>query len=386
MKSKILILAMLLVISIASLASLVSAKDVIYLVTDGTDSIFIQTLDELGLSYDVKKYYEVDDFNFSDYKLILLADDYFVNWYKIPINNMPALVASGRDNVANWGWTVRTTEILDSSNPLRAGINLSNPIARGFNSSNVSIYTSKSARAYIMDKMDIYTGFQLVAYSLRDRDDALVAFAPAGTVLTHAGKSDTLVNADSVYFGITQTQYWTSETKQLFKNSLQWLYEQSNPPTRFNITIKSGWNAISLPFSLAENNVSDIFGAYPAISSVKKYESILLNASEMQTNEGYFVYSSSDLIVPISGYPVSDSQSINLKEGMNLVGIASLSNRNFSSLNLPAEVMEISKRNSNGVFTRSTKYGGIWFNDFNFEPGSAYWIKANADATWTYVP
>ena len=69
---------------------------------------------------------------------------------------------------------------------------------------------------------------------------------------------------------------------------------------------------------------------------------------------------------------------------MNLVGISSTKNILLSSL--PSQVIEVSKRNSDGSYQVATKYFGTWFNTFELEPGKGYWFKLNSDASWSYSP
>ena len=69
---------------------------------------------------------------------------------------------------------------------------------------------------------------------------------------------------------------------------------------------------------------------------------------------------------------------------MNLVGITSSSDLDFSSL--PSQVIEVAKRNTDGSYDIAVRYLFGWNNDFNLEPGEGYWFKTTGGATWTYNP
>tara|TARA_Y100000310_G_scaffold320319_1_gene376656 strand:+ start:2488 stop:3618 length:1131 start_codon:yes stop_codon:yes gene_type:complete len=361
-----------------NLASAVN-YDVAYIVTNEPESEFIDAMEDLELSYDIIHYQEINslNFNFDNYKIILLNNDYFVNWNKIPINDKPALIASSY-HLDKWGWAVRST-IIANTPFIHVNLNTEHEIS-GDLPLDFQVYESSWKEIYVLDKRDIYNGFEIVGKSVYDEDDVVVGAIREGTTLTKDGYSDTIVNANSVWFGITKSGYWGDESEQLFKNSLLWLYEEDT----LDINLKEGHNLISIPLILSSNDINDILINNPEIISVKEYVGTITETSTIENNKGYFLESISDSTLTLEGRNPSSQQTVDLVEGMNLVGITSLDN--ISLTKLPSEVIEVARRNEDGSYDIATKYGIFWFNSFELEPGKGYWFKLNDDVIWSYNP
>lgn len=359
------------------LLSFVSAKDVIYIVTNAPEASFNQTMEDLGLSYDVVHNTDLYEVNFDNYRMILINNDHFVNWNLIPINQKPALVISSY-HVADWGWSTGTS-LISKNTPLHVKINTSNELA-GDLPADIQVYNLSHPDYYYLDKMEIYQGFEFVASNPDDNKDAVVAAAKAGTTLVHDQLS-TQVNANSVYFGITETAYWTNETKELFRNCLMWI--AGIEEVDFNINLRAGENLVSFPLNLNSNQVNDILQNNPEIVSVKEYDEIIKPASSVEPNKGYFLKSNFATTLTVRGIEPRNEQSVDLDWGMNLVGIGGLNNLALSTL--PSAVIEVARRNADGSYTIARRYGGSWLNDFELEPGRGYWFKTNAGVTWDYT-
>jgi hypothetical protein len=383
MKSKILIsiLAFFFLINIVS-----AAADVAYIVPTLSDvkSEFVDAMNDLGLTHNVIYSDSVSSVEFEgNYSLILLNDNSFPNWDEIPINDFPALVVNGR-NVDDWGWTKRITSS-SSEDPIHVDLN-EGPLTTGLGD-NIQVYTlGVTPDVYYMHKDDIFQGFEIVAGNTFDNENAVVALAREGTVLTKTGQPDTIVNANSIFFGITEAEYWTADAEQLFKNALGWLMQVE---ASYDLELNEGWNLVSCPITLESNDLTDILALNPEIVSVKEYDPVLDNlieATEMHNNYGYFIQSTISTNLILNGYEPMQSQGLDLVEGINLVGITSLDSGSFTDFNLPSEVIEVSRRNPDGTYDVARKYFGFWFNDFDLEPGRGYWFKTNGGVTWTYTP
>lgn len=365
-------------VGILLMINLVSAADVAYIVVNdySVKSEFTDALNRLSLTYDIVKSNEVSSYDFGNCRLILLNDDYFTNWNEIPVNEVSALIVNGR-NIVNWGWTKRIT-VMSQDEPISINLNTTHEI-RGDLPFNVPAYTSISPDIYYLDGGDAYNGLEIIASNTYDSEDAIIAVAHKGTNLTR-GSLVTEINANGVFFGIKETDYWTDEARQLFDNSLMWLYGEDT----FHFNIKEGNNLISFPL-IIDYTSAQLKNENPEIISIKEdYNNNFLEATNIQNNKGYFVESSDDFILTIEGSKPRESQTIQLYEGMNLVGITSLSNINLNSL--PGEVIEVSKRGNDGTYEIATKYFFGWWNGFELEPGEGYWFKLNADTVWEYNP
>ena len=357
--------------------------DVAYIITNTPEPGFINAMDDLGASYNIINYQEMNNpsFNFNNYRAILINNDYFVNWNKIPVNNKPSLIASSY-HLSNWGWAVRST-VIANTQFIHADLNTSNRLAEDL-PSNFQVYNSSWKEIYVLDKRDIYQGFEYAASSTFDSLDLAVGMIRNGTTLTKEGYPDTQVNANSVFFGFTKSDYWTSESEQLFKNSLLWLLGIEERP--YDIYLQNGQNLVSFPISLTDKNVSDILEDNENIVSIREFDSSFISSSTIENNKGYFIKTNYPGTLTVEGFETRISQNINLKQGMNLVGLTSLSVRSFSSLNLPSQVTEVSKRNMDGSYTTSIRYASGWYPSFNLEPGKGYWFKSTGNANWTYTP
>ena len=382
MKNKLLVLTAFLLLSSFAI-SLVSAADIAYIVVTNSNvkQEFIDSMNNLELTYDIILAANAGTTNFSQYRAILLDNEYFPNWADIPINNVPALIVNGR-NIANWGWATRVTTASQSM-PIKVNVTCSHEICDGF-SGLTQVYTSSTPNIYYLDQLDVYEGLTIIGSNSYDLRDAVIAAAPAGTTLTKSGRPSTNVSANTVFFGVTQSQYWTNETRQIFENSLMWV-AGSSPLAQFEIPLSAGENLISLPLILDSTDASLILASNPEVTTIKTYQSgAVYSTSVMVNNKGYFLNSTANSVLVINGMVATEQQSVVLPSGMSLVGITSLSEISLSSL--PAGIIEVSKRNADGSYSIATKYGTTWFNSFALQPGKGYWFKTNSEVTWNYTP
>ncbi|MBU0467166.1 MAG: hypothetical protein KJ718_00205 [Nanoarchaeota archaeon] len=374
------ILSLLGILLAVNLLSLTSAADVAYvsLTPDYVEQEFIAVLNELSFSYDLVYHNQISSYDFSTVKLVLINNNFFTNWDEIPVNDIPSLIVNGR-NIDDWGWTTMVSSSSQSI-PMHINLDTSHEITEGLDE-DIQIYTTNEPDIYYLDKTDIYSGLQIVGSNVYDNQDAVVAIATEGTILTKPGYPDTHINADSIFFGITEAEYWTNDARQLFKNSLVWLH--SEDLTAFDINLVEGQNLISLPLILDTNNAEEILILNPEVISVKEYlNNGIIETSTINNNQGYFLESTADSILTIEGIEASSTQNVELNQGMNLVGITSLIDIDLDSL--PDEIIEVARRNEDGTYDISTKYFFGWHNEFSLEPGKGYWFKTNEEVVWSY--
>jgi len=361
------------------LVNFVSATDVAYIVTSANqaNSEFISVLDELDLNYSLILSSNATNTNFSEYKMILLNNENFPNPQEIPINDVPSIIVNG-GHLKTWGWA-KLPSTAGSSNHFFIDIKNRNYNITDNLPDNFKVYNSyKPTLDYIQEKY-LYGGIQTIASVDSLPSNTVIGLIEGGTNLTSKGVLKTKVNANSIFFGIYNTKYWTNATKQLFMNSLLWVAGDST----FNIGIKKGQNLVSFP--LININLSEILSENPEIIFIKEYNNGFVEATQVANSKGYFIDASSDFVLTITGAEPKQAQSVLLNQGMNLIGINSLSNMSLSAL--PNEVIEVAKRNSDGGYSISTKYNSSWFNSFEIEPGKGYWFKTEiGEVTWDYNP
>jgi hypothetical protein len=232
---------------------------------------------------------------------------------------------------------------------------------------------------------NIYDGLEVIVSRVDNPYDAVIAVAEAGTILTKQGQTPTEVNANSVFFGIHESQYWTEDTRQLFKNSILWVLNAEPPgeTSSFQVSINEGQNLVSFPIEL-ENSLNEILAENSEIVGVREFDNVLKSASSFESGKGYFIEADDDFTLSVDGFGFVNSQSVFLEEGMNLVGVNSLGNLDLDDL--PNGILEVARRGSDGSYEISTKYSGDWENEFLLQPGKGYWIKTDREVNWNYVP
>jgi hypothetical protein len=157
--------------------------------------------------------------------MILVNNNDFSNSKAIPINEYPALI-SNRLNLKTWGWSYLVSQAVLPSPYTIVNRNPTHPIMKGINMTNIPVYSTFNKRIFYLDDDYVYQGMTLVASTQWDPNDAVIAVVPAGTTLTsQEGKPPTLVKANSVFFGVYESGYWTDDAKKLFKNSLRWILD-----------------------------------------------------------------------------------------------------------------------------------------------------------------
>jgi cysteine-rich repeat protein len=204
-------------------AAYVSAyeKDVAYIVKNKyyIDSHFTDAINDLGLSYDIIYHSNLSSTNLSKYKMMLLNDDGFNNPSSVPVNNFPAVLVNGK-NMADWGWC-RYISRTSQTNIFHVDIvNFNTSVTKDIHITDVKIYNRIGPEIYNMQPENIFSGITLIASKKNDPNDAVIAVAGPGDILTYPGKPNTYVNAKTCFFGIFETAYWTNETKQLFRGCI----------------------------------------------------------------------------------------------------------------------------------------------------------------------
>ncbi|HRZ85606.1 MAG TPA: MopE-related protein, partial [Candidatus Paceibacterota bacterium] len=226
MKTKILMITLILSLLVLPL---VSSKDVVYVVKSNinAETNIINSLDKLGYTYDILEESNIIKTNFSEYRLIIIGDSSFSPIYKEKLGelmtkhntvivNSKYYYRTGLDY--QWGWSLNKATI-SSPSKLRNNVDLENTIDDGvdlvFNAYSV---TSPDVTAYVLAGKK---PSDLNIITFKDGGttaDSLVAYAETGVKLLN-GKT---LESRGLFFGVTNSQYWTENTKKLFENSLMW--------------------------------------------------------------------------------------------------------------------------------------------------------------------
>lgn len=215
-------------IILAPLAS--AAADIGFIVKNSgsPDSVVTSAITEAGYSYEVIDDSKISTTNFANYAMIIIDEGSFGSLADlIPVNTKNSLIMNTY-HVDDWNWANGGSDSLGSSQPLSGRvINVNSIITEGVplnpqlytqgeDSHGISIplsYLSRFKRPLTLGGEVAMPGNEL---ALRDY---VIATADSGTVL----KNGVVNQARGVFFGITETQYWTSNSRTLFKNSIKWL-------------------------------------------------------------------------------------------------------------------------------------------------------------------
>ncbi len=178
-----------------------NTKDIAYVVKDPTrlDQNFINIMNELGYSYDVIGESSLSRTDFSEYKMILLGDERIKN---VPVNDYKSLIANP-DYYSGWSQSKSSTTKLNAYNKDQ---NIS--ITKGLNR-NFMAYTSSATLYYLTGRK----------YSN--------SVTTTGNSTVDLGKFIIAVKSSPrrVFFGITKSNYWSPESRELFKRSISWIIE-----------------------------------------------------------------------------------------------------------------------------------------------------------------
>ena len=197
---------------------LVASEDIAYIVknTNSLDSGVINAINELTYTYKVIGESQISATNFSKYKMILVGDDVFSDPLDIPISGYNSLIMNSKYRI-EWGLSSRTA-LYSSPTSLTNNVNFPTAITDGVTSPFFAYSVSNpSVSTYaLLGKKP--TGIKIVSYRTLS-SNTVIALVPPGTTLLNNNKA----NGKIIYFGITKSQYWTSDSKKMFKNSIKYI-------------------------------------------------------------------------------------------------------------------------------------------------------------------
>jgi len=187
------------------LISFVSATNIGYLVKNSADQNFIDVINELNLSYDIIDDSDMNSVNLSQYDILLIGND---NIRDADVNNYKSLIASS-DYYDGWSDSMGFTA---SSRALNARIyDNESSISFGVSSEEFQVYTQAKDG-----------GIGIPMYFLDGRK-----YSTTRIVTTRYNPGEFVIstkeNPRRVFFGITESDFWTSDSRLLFKNSINYV-------------------------------------------------------------------------------------------------------------------------------------------------------------------
>ncbi|MBS3092298.1 VWA domain-containing protein [Candidatus Pacearchaeota archaeon] len=206
-------------LSISFAASFASAADVAYIYNKDfkIDQNVIGVFNDLGLSVDTIKASQVSSVDFSQYRLIFVGDEKFSNPRLIPVNDYPSIIANyyhGRD------WDITDADGISKiggTQPLKVK-KFGNfiQILQVYTDAFFSPGSTVAIPYYYLDHNNKAPGFEEIAGThVGDIDGdlgAVIAYANASSRLNNGE----FANGKMCFYGIIESDFWTSEAKQLF--------------------------------------------------------------------------------------------------------------------------------------------------------------------------
>jgi hypothetical protein len=169
----------------------------------------------------------------------------------------------------------------------------------------------------------------------------------------------------------------------------------NNPTANFTLSLKSGWNLISLPLQpeakTVETVLSGIAGKYEAIyaynGSTGLYQSYTPgeagnDLTSLEAGRGYWIYitAASDLIVK----GTASTSAITLNEGWNLAGFNSITSKPVATAVQSVEGKIDAVYSFDTAANQYLEYiPGETSTLTNLVPGQGYWIYATEETNWT---
>ncbi len=211
------ILALVSITIIILTFSLISAADVAYIYKSKAkiDQNVINVFNEMNLTVEIINERNLSQ-NFSRFKFIFVGNEKFSNYKKIPVNDFNSVIMNNYRGY-QWGITDRDgISKLSRSKPLsiiKNGHIIQVYNVSLYNKKSISLpylYLAKNNKNKLMEKIaGVYTG------DGNDKGD-VISFLKAGSQLTNKKIS----KGNICFYGIVESKYWTSEARQLFKESV----------------------------------------------------------------------------------------------------------------------------------------------------------------------
>lgn len=200
----------------------------------------IDILHGIGFNVTVVRSSNISAINLSKYDFMLINNDQFTNPDSIPVNNHPALIMNTR-YVYNWHWASSASQRA-ASQPLTAHVNNPNHFITLNLPWKIQIYDRSSYNGvdipvYYLDRFVKSPYLKTVVSTdnatIYNTYNSVIATAESGTRLKDGYSS----NTKSVFFGITESDFWSNETEKLFRRSALWLVTDLTSPVINNITV-----------------------------------------------------------------------------------------------------------------------------------------------------
>ena len=208
MKKSFLILSMA-IISFILFCGFVSASDVAYVLKSPlrVDTGFLEAFEEMDLEVELIDDSDIGETDFSEYQFIFIEDGRLKNVEDIPLDEVPLVIANGRYGKEFGLLDKGRIRKLVSSSPLKI--------------------KKDGEKIQVYEKSRFKTGgigvpYYYLPFNYKNEDMETIATTMkkrrAGDVIAYSSE-----DVGKCFFGITETKYWTEETKELFVDCVDYV-------------------------------------------------------------------------------------------------------------------------------------------------------------------
>lgn len=208
---------LLLLLFVLLLTNFAHAENIAYIVKSSANPAVLNMLEELGYNYTIVTDAQIPSTNFSNYDMLLVWNERLTNYAKVPVTQKKSLVANYY-HVNNWkiasyagrsGWSGYYYGKVFTNNSITQ--NISSPV-KLFNTPEITAYKLPNLPNRAKGITNVLSTNDANSYSI------IGTISPGG-ILYPSGTA----SARTLFFGITDIDFWTPESKQLFNNSLLWV-------------------------------------------------------------------------------------------------------------------------------------------------------------------
>lgn len=197
------------------LVNIANAQDIAYVVKNTQNLDFINVLNSLSLTYDIIPSSQVSSTDFSSYRMILIGDEFFPNAMQFPVNNHNSLIVNTL-HISDWGLSRTNPSQSIASRPLSVkNIDINKWVTNGL--PEITQTYTQAKELYSLTRSDVsgISRYVITAENNDNPDHVITTVFPGKRLFNNK-----ITQGRITFFGITESEFWTSDARELFKRTL----------------------------------------------------------------------------------------------------------------------------------------------------------------------